>query len=175
MLPAHPFERLARPALGRLAASSSAAALALGSGLLYMGRPLSVPEVPYGLASFELAGGEAAMAALLARWGPDGAARAAAMTWLDFPFLVAYGLSLGSLSLLLGGARRFPAPARAAAWAAALAAVCDVAENILSLLILSARLRAAGPMAVLAAVKFLLAAASLAWVAAAPFIPGARD
>lgn len=134
-----------------------------------------MPEVPFGLASFELAWSEADMAALLQRWGPEGVGRAAVMTWVDFPFLAAYGLSLASLSLLPGGARRFPAPARAAAWAATLAAVCDAGENILSLLILSSSIRAAGPMALLAGVKFLLAALSLAWVAASPFISSPRD
>ena len=175
MPPAHPFESFPRPALRLTAFLSSAAALGLGGLLLAMGAPLVTDAAPHGLASFELAGSAQRLAAVFAGWGEAGAARARAMTLVDFPFLACYAASLASLSLLPPGARRFPSAARAAAWASSLAALCDILENLLSLRLLAGTPGGEGAMAVLAAVKFTLAGLALLWIGAALFISGPRD
>lgn len=175
MAPAHPFEAFSRPALRLTALSSSAGSLALGGLLLVMGAPLVTADAPHGLASFELAGTAPRLAAVLAGWGGPGAEVARAMTLVDFPFLACYAASLGSLSLLVPGARRFPTAARAAAWASSAAALCDVLENLLSLRLLAGAGWGVGAMALLAAVKFALAGLALLWIVVALFISGLRD
>lgn len=175
--PQHPLEKLDRPRLRAAGWASTAASLSLGAVLLFLGRPLQVPEVPRGLVSFELAWRVPEAEAVLSAWGPEGRSRALLMTWVDYPFLAAYGLSLAALSLLVPGAARLPAAARAAAWAAFAAAGLDAAENGAALAILHGTPTPSLCLlqAACAAPKFLLAALSLGWVAAGAFIKAPRD
>ncbi|TBR25800.1 hypothetical protein EPO15_01490 [bacterium] len=173
----HPFASFKPKTLRQAAFFSTGASLALGAVLLRMGAGLTTAAAPHGLASFELAWRPAALAAVLASWGDAGVVTARAMTFIDYGFLAAYGLSLASLSLYVPGASRFPRLASASAWAATLAAALDAVENAAGLLLLGGR--PASPLclvqAACAAPKFALAGLCLAWVAAGAFIRAPRD
>lgn len=177
ILPRHPFDGLAARPFKTAAWASSASALLLGALLLRLGLPLTTAAAPHGLASFELAWRPADLEAVRASWGAAGSARAVVMTWVDYPFLLAYGVSLAALSKAVPGAARLPSLAAAAGWAAVAAAGLDAVENAAALLLLSGA--PASPLCYLqaacAAPKFLLAAAALAWVAAGAFIRAPRD
>lgn len=176
-LPRHPFDDLDGRALKAAAWASSAASLLLGALLLWLGRPLTTAAAPHGLASFELAWRPADLEAVLASWGAAGRSRAVLMTWVDYPFLAAYGVSLAALAKAVPGSARLPALAAAAGWAAVAASALDAVENAAALLLLSGA--PPSPLclvqAACAAPKFLLAAAALAWVAAGAFIRAPRD
>lgn len=176
-LPRHPFEGLSRRNLSAVAGISSVVSIILGGLLLKMGEPLVNSSAPHGLASFELAATAEEINAILSSWGEMGAGIARLMTVVDYGFLCAYGASLASLSLVVPGASRFREAAAAFAWAGTAAAVLDVAENSVALIILSGRTGYCLPFvqAACAAPKFLLAALSLGWVAAGAFIKAPRD
>jgi hypothetical protein len=89
-----------------------------------------------GVIAFELARTSARAAQIVSEWGAEGRSAARESLWLDYPFLISYGL------LLAGGccavARRFTALGRpraaalgrALAWAGLAAAGFDAVENV---------------------------------------------
>ena len=176
-VPTHPFESWPPERRRRLGWVSAAAALGLGSLLLALGRPLSAPGAPHGLLSFELAADPASLTRVLTAWGEPGRSRAVLMTWLDFPFLAAYGTVLACASLQVRGAARLPGLARGAAWAASAAAFLDIFENCFGLALLAGSPAAplAALMACCAAVKFSLLPVPLAWSAAGLFLRQPRE
>lgn len=146
--------------------------------MLAYGRPLATPAAPHGLGSFEFAWNAEKMAAVLESWGESGVALAKRMEWVDYGFMVGYSASLASLSVLVPGARRFPALAAAASWAGLSAGPLDAVENAAGLIILSSTSPSDGLtlfQTVCAAPKFALAFFALGWVAAGAFIRAPRD
>jgi hypothetical protein len=89
-----------------------------------------------GIVAFELAGSTDRVAEILGHWGQDGRAAARVSLGLDFLFLVAYAtfLTLAVLELRDVGRRRgwtaYARPATAIAFLPAVAAACDVVENL---------------------------------------------
>jgi hypothetical protein len=89
-----------------------------------------------GVIAFEVARTSARAAQIVSEWGAEGRSAARESLWLDYPFLISYGL------LLAGGcwavARRFAvlglpraaALGRALAWAGLAAAGFDALENV---------------------------------------------
>lgn len=174
----HPFSSISDAALRRTALASTTLSLFFGAVMLAYGRPLTTPAAPHGLGSFEFAWNPALMTEVLASWGEAGVALARRMEWVDYGFLAGYSVSLASLSVLVPGARRFPAFAAAVSWGALAAGPLDAVENAAGLLILSSP----APSAALtlfqtacAAPKFLFAFVALAWLAAGAFIRTPRD
>lgn len=95
-----------------------------------------------GMVPFELTGGQDRADEILAEWGEDGQDAARRQLWIDFGFLIAYGifLTLG-LAAVRDLARqrdwrRFAAVGGVVAYFGALAAGCDAIENVCLLLTL---------------------------------------
>ncbi len=127
-----------------------------------------------GIVPFELTGGQERADEILAEWGEDGRDAARESLWIDFGFLLAYGIFL---TLALAAARdvaarrewrRLASIGRIVVSFGALAAAFDALENVCLLLTLD---DAGSVFPVLATVfascKFLLLAIAIAYLLAA--------
>jgi hypothetical protein len=91
-------------------------------------------RAPYGIVSFELAGGVEKAGAILTSWNDSARVSAAFNLGLDYVFMLAYASSIGLGSLLAGEtlAHRDWPLARLGSWLGwglILAAICDAIEN----------------------------------------------
>jgi len=126
-----------------------------------------------GMVPFELTGGRDRADEILAEWGEDGQNAARESLWIDFGFLLAYGIFL-SLALAAGrdlarerGWRRLAAIGGVVVSFGALGAAFDALENICLLLTLDGA-GAAFPLlaTIFAACKFALLTAAIAYLVA---------
>lgn len=109
----------------------------------------------HGIVDLELAWTNSRLATILRDWGSVGLSAARRQIWWDFAFIPAYALTLWSALRLAGGERRW---ARRAAVGVAVAALCDVVEN-LCLLVAVGGSRSGAWVAlasVMASIKFVL-------------------
>lgn len=126
-----------------------------------------------GIVPFELTGGQDRADEILAEWGSDGRDAARESLWIDFGYLLAYGLFL-TLALAATrdlaverGWRRLAATGRRIAWFGALSAAFDALENTCLLLTLDGA-GAAFPLlaTIFAACKFVLLAVAIVYLLA---------
>lgn len=105
----------------------------------------------YGIVEFELAFGSGKAQEIMRAWGGEGHDAAVASLWLDFPYLIAYGLFMCLAIRAVGDGLRARGRARLAAPAAAISllpligAASDVVEDVFLLLVLGGRVPSAGP------------------------------
>src|SRR5215207_1566154 len=126
-----------------------------------------------GMVTFELAGGQERADEILSEWGDDGRDAARDQLWIDYGFMLAYGIFLGLASALLRdlcrdrGLRRLAAIGAVATWLGPLAAGFDALENACLLLTVGAA-GAAFPLlaTIFATSKFLLLAGSITYLLA---------
>jgi hypothetical protein len=124
-----------------------------------------------GVVSFELAGSQDRADEILSEWGEDGQDAARESLWVDFGFLVAYGLfltlALAAVRDMAGerGWRRLTAIGAVVVSFGALAAAFDALENICLLLTLDGS-GAAFPLlaTIFAGCKFVLLAGAIAYL-----------
>ena len=124
-----------------------------------------------GVVSFELAGSQDRAEEILSEWGEDGQDAARESLWIDFGFLVAYGifltLSLAAVRDMAGerGWRRLAAIGAVVVSFGALGAAFDALENTCLLLTLDGS-GAAFPLlaTIFAGCKFVLLAIAIAYL-----------
>jgi len=115
--------------------------LFLGAGALQLPALGRMANHDVDILEFELMWTSAEAARLLAVLGPDGVSAVRQQLFIDFGYLVIYGVMLWKACRLLGaraGRRQVDWVAKAApgfAWAAVVAAACDAVENISLLLV----------------------------------------
>jgi hypothetical protein len=120
--------------------SGSAAAL-LFLALVLIDRQIQESGGP-GIIPFELAGSTDRATEILGEWGQDGRDAARLSLWLDFPYLIAYGVFfwLAVRAMADAGARRgwerYARAGRAIAVLPIVAATCDALENVGLLLVI---------------------------------------
>jgi len=126
-----------------------------------------------GMVTFELSGGQERADEILAEWGEDGRDAAREQLWIDYGFMLAYGIFLG----LAGAAirdlcrrrslQRLARIGNAAIWFGPLAAGFDALENACLLLTVGGSGSPFPSLATaFATVKFALLAAAIAYLAA---------
>ena len=127
-----------------------------------------------GMVTFELSGGPERAEEILAEWGEDGRDAAREQLWIDYVFMLAYGLLLGLSAASvrdLCRRRNLPRLARAgdvAIWLGPLAACFDAIENACLLLTVGGAGDPSPSLATFfAACKFALLAAAIAYLLAA--------
>jgi len=138
------------------------ASLVLFAGLLFLDR-LMQDAGDAGIVDFELAWTADRAGEIRAAWGEKGQDAAELSLWLDFPYLLTYGLFLwlGARAMrdaaLRRGWRGLARPGGAIAVLALVAAGCDVVEDVLLLVVLRGDDGEAAPAlaAGFASVKFL--------------------
>lgn len=126
-----------------------------------------------GIVSFELAGGQNRADEILAEWGGDGQDAARQSLWIDFGFLLAYGIFLTLAAAAIRdlarerGWRRLAAIGEVVVSFGALGAACDALENICLLLTIEGTGAALPLLAtIFAAFKFVFLAAAIAYLLA---------
>jgi hypothetical protein len=130
-----PFSNLTPQERKRLFWFFLASALVLMFLLNLAGAPLTTPQAPYGIVSYELAGSVAQAQAMLDSWDHTTQLRAAFSLGLDYLFMPAYAGAI-SLACLWAAAvlrqRAWPLVALGAplAWGQWLAALLDAIENL---------------------------------------------
>lgn len=128
----------------------------------------------HGIVDFELAFSEQRAGEILSVWGTEGRDAARLSLWLDFPFLIAYGLFLRLAVLALRDAllhrdrERLARPAVAIAVLPLVAAGADAVEDVFLLLVLGGRADTLGPplAGAFATVKFLCMVATVLYLLA---------
>lgn len=168
----HPFYWLATPLQKWLLAGSLLLALVLMVAIHLTNAPLQNPTAPLGMVSFQLAGSLAAAETILTAWGAEGQRWARINLWFDYPYLLAYAVSLALGCVVL--ARQFPAHSWFArlgsglAWGVVAAALLDAFENVMLFILLSGDLREIWAMLAYwcAVPKFGLVLAALLYLAA---------
>lgn len=131
----HPFDFIPPGRWSRFFWALLALTLVLMLAFQSTGAALTTPAAPYGVVSFELAGSEEQMQAILNSWSPETRQRAAFGLGLDFLFmpvyasLLAFGCGMAARAL-----RRQDWPLAnlgvLLAWLIFVAAVLDVFENV---------------------------------------------
>lgn len=124
-----------------------------------------------GMVPFELTGGQDRADEILAEWGEDGQDAARESLWIDFGFLVAYGifltLAVAATRDLAGerGWRRLARAGRVVVYFGALGAAFDAFENTCLLLTLDGAGSVFPLLAtIFAACKFLLLTAAIVYL-----------
>jgi hypothetical protein len=126
-----------------------------------------------GMVTFELSGGEERADEILAEWGDAGRDAARDQLWIDYAFMLAYGIFLGLAGARVRdrcrerGLRRLAAIGAVAIWLGPLAAGFDALENACLLLTVGGA-GAAFPLlaTIFATCKFILLAAAIAYLLA---------
>ena len=130
----YPLARLPSAVRGRLLTVFLVGTLGLWGISLLAGAPLTTPQAPAGIVSFELAGTMEHARAIMASWGERQRLLAAFGLGLDYLFLITYSTFFGLACLSAGEAAR-AAGSRLAplavplAWGQWLAAALDAVEN----------------------------------------------
>jgi hypothetical protein len=126
-----------------------------------------------GMVPFELSGGQDRADEILAEWGEDGREAARDQLWIDYGFMLAYGLFLGLAAAAVRdlcrarGLERLARAGRVGVWLGPLAAGFDALENACLLLTVDGAGAAFPVLATVFAVcKFALLAAALAYLLA---------
>lgn len=126
-----------------------------------------------GIVSFELAGSQDRADEILAEWGEDGRDAARQSLWIDFGFLLAYGIFLTLAVAAIRdlarerGWRRLGAIGGVVVSFGALGAACDALENICLLLTIEGAGAALPLLAtIFAAFKFIFLAGAIAYLLA---------
>jgi hypothetical protein len=127
-----------------------------------------------GMVTFELSGSQERADEILAEWGDDGRDAARDQLWIDYAFMLAYGIFLGLAGAQVRdrcrdrGLRRLAAIGAVAIWLGPLAAGFDALENACLLLTVGGA-GAAFPLlaTIFATCKFLLLAGALGYLLAA--------
>lgn len=157
----HPFSWISRRRQRPALIAACGAAIVLMGALMVADRPLRTAAAPDGIVSFELAGTAAAAGRILDSWEPTARVAAGFSLGLDYLFLVVYAAAI-AMACGLAADRLAPShPAisrlgKTLAWAQWVAAACDMAENLLLIMILQGAAAAAMPAwaRVFALVKF---------------------
>lgn len=137
---AHPFNFISTQARkGVFAVFLVLALLCLGLFAFVLDPPLRTAAAPWGLVSLELAWRTTTVSAILGSWDHADKVYAAFSLGFDFLFILCYALVLGTgtqiASERLG--RRFAGMGRTLGWGVILAALLDVAENVLLFVIMT--------------------------------------
>lgn len=126
-----------------------------------------------GIIPFELTGGQERADEILAEWGEDGQDAARQSLWIDFGYLLAYGvfltLALAAVRDMARGRgwRRLATIGAVAVYFGALSAAFDALENVCLLLTLDGAGAALPVLAtIFAACKFVLIVAAIAYLLA---------
>lgn len=127
-----------------------------------------------GMVTFELTGGQERADEILSEWGDDGRDAARDQLWIDYAFMLAYGIFLGLAAASMRdlcrdrGLRRLAAIGAVAIWLGPLAAGFDAIENACLLLTVGGG-GAAFPIlaTIFATCKFLLLAGAIGYLLAA--------
>jgi hypothetical protein len=90
----YPFARLAPILRKRFLLGLLFATVAVGLVIARIGIPLSTPATPGGILDLEFAQNANAVARVLAAWGPEGRDAAIRQTWVDFIYLLVYGVTV---------------------------------------------------------------------------------
>ena len=128
----------------------------------------------HGIVSFEVAFSKGEAQQIVSAWGGEGHDAAQLSLWLDFLYLITYGLFLWLAIRALGellarrGLDRFARPAGWIALLPLVAAVCDAIEDVFLLLVLGGRAQSLGPplAGAFASAKFLCLAIAIAYLLA---------
>jgi len=126
-----------------------------------------------GMVTFELTGGQERADEILSEWGDDGRDAARDQLWIDYAFMLAYGIFLGLAAAAVRdlcrdrGLRRLAAIGAVATWLGPLAAGFDAIENACLLLTVGGA-GAAFPLlaTIFATCKFLLLAGAIGYLLA---------
>jgi len=126
-----------------------------------------------GMVTFELTGGQERADEILSEWGDDGREAARDQLWIDYAFMLAYGIFLGLAGASVRdlcqdrGLRRLEAIGAVAIWLGPLAAGFDAIENACLLLTVGGA-GAAFPLlaTIFATCKFLLLAGAIGYLIA---------
>jgi hypothetical protein len=124
-----------------------------------------------GMVTFELSGGQERADEILAEWGEDGRDAAREQLWIDYAFMLAYGVFLGLAAAAIRdlcrrrGLQRLGRIGEKAIWLGPLAAAFDALENA-CLLLTVGESGAAFPLlaTIFASLKFALLAAAIAYL-----------
>lgn len=124
-----------------------------------------------GMVTFELTGGQERADEILAEWGDEGRDAARDQLWIDYAFMLAYGVFLGLAAASVRdrcrdkGLRRLALIGAVAVWLGPAAAGFDALENACLLLTVSDA-GAAFPLlaTIFATCKFILLAAAIAYL-----------
>lgn len=168
----HPFLSLAPRQRSTIFWVSFVASLVIMAVMGLIGGPLTTPQAPYGIVSFELAGTTSQVEAILDSWDEMAKQAAAFSLGFDYLFMLTYSTATGlaclwaattvrSMSWPLGG---LGVPL---AWGMWLAAALDAIENLgLTLILLAGAAATAWPriVQICALLKFTLLFASLVYV-----------
>lgn len=126
-----------------------------------------------GMVPFELSGGQERADEILAEWGEDGRDAARDQLWIDYGFMVAYGIFLGLAAAAVRdlcrkrGLRRLARAGGLAVWLGPLAAAFDALENTCLLLTVNDAGASFPLLATIFAVcKFALLALAIAYLVA---------
>jgi hypothetical protein len=128
----------------------------------------------HGIVAFEVAFTSGKAHEIMSAWGSDGHDAAKLSLWLDFLYLIAYGLFLWLAVRALGdalarrGRERLARPAAAIAVLPLIAAACDAVEDVFLLLVLGGHADSLGPPLAgsFASVKFLCMTIAVVYVLA---------
>jgi len=126
-----------------------------------------------GMVTFELTGGQERADEILSEWGDDGRDAARDQLWIDYAFMLAYGIFLGLAAAAVrdlcrdGGLRRLTAIGAVAIWLGPLAAGFDAIENACLLLTVGGAGSAFPLLAtIFATCKFILLAGAIGYLLA---------
>jgi hypothetical protein len=167
----HPLIFLSPLTRRRLLLALLACTLLLAVVMNGAGGPLTTPQAPNGIVSFEIAGDLKTAQDILDSWDTPAKTHAGFVQGLDFLFLLVYSTTLGLACLAAGGAlRRSNWPlagiSPALAWGMWLAALFDFIENVVLVLLLFGQLHTTWPpvAAICAYAKFALLFIGLVYV-----------
>lgn len=127
----HPFEWIDESSRTRAFFVITLVTIVLLISLTALDVPLRTDVAPIGIISYEFAGDEPTISAILDSWGPKGRIYAGISLGLDYLFLFTYAMAIGLgcvlLAARLGG--RWAGLGVLLAWGMIVAAVFDIVEN----------------------------------------------
>ena len=130
----HPFCKIGRQTLGNVLPRLTALLLVSGALMALLDTPLRGEASPWGIVSFELAGTPYDALRILLAWEQaDAIGHAKLIQWADFVYLIIYGSFFATLAAWAGAVLGDAKWSSRAAWAATLAALFDVLENVVLL------------------------------------------
>ena len=127
----HPFEWIEETSRTRAFFAIALVTVVLLISFMALDIPLRTDVAPMGIISYEFAGDEPALEAILDSWGPVGRIYAGISLGLDYLFLFTYAMAIGLGCVLLGGRLegRWAGLGVLLAWGMIAAGVFDVVEN----------------------------------------------
>ena len=167
---AHPFHWIPHRRRLPVFIATAAMAVALLAALMVLDQVLRTAAAPDGIVSFELAGTMRNAQRILDSWPPEARVAAGLSLGLDYLFLVVYAAAI-AMGCALAADRLKPRHQElsrlgtALAWSQFVAAGCDMAENLMLILVLRGAAAPILPSAarICAIVKFTIVGAGLVY------------